>query len=510
MRHILIGGSRFVGRYLTASLLGSQVRLRRRADVWAVVLVLIVYTGVCIAFISRPFSWGDEVQFTDPAANLYFHGRFVTTAWPYQTVDDVFFGNAPLYSLLLACWYELVGFSLFKTRILSWIFACVGIAYSLAALQRSSLLVGNYRLILTSLFLTGAGLSVSIWSARYDTLGFVVLAALLYGLAVKGTRSGDITRRVALMLAPVAGFHLVFVVLFLYAAISWAGRRSWRASLPDIAFMIGGGLAMLAFYGVTVGIGRFVFLTLFSDHTVLGQAARGASRGFAHALVEKGTALLGVFTQDPSYTVLLIGTAVAAIWILYRNQWRMCFARRDIALAAGAALLPILLLLIGKYAVYYSWIGWSCLCVLFLMVLSRPEIPSNWRTAMIAGSIAVSLGVGLASYLESSLAPAPTDAYRAELDAAIDRDVRPGEVVFSDMATYFDVWRRAGHVYVHTYAQNYFLPGFPMPSPVTAMVVREENLVQIEKLLDGTWQCVWRSSTTQRGDLPELRLCKRR
>src|SRR5690242_20281229 len=52
-----------------------------------------------------PPVWTDETLFADPAINLASGDGFHSAHWP-QPKEQVFAGNTPLYSLLLALWLK--------------------------------------------------------------------------------------------------------------------------------------------------------------------------------------------------------------------------------------------------------------------------------------------------------------------------------------------------------------------------------------------------------------------
>jgi hypothetical protein len=471
-------------------------------------VVIAAYTLLALRWMGHLLSWGDEVQFADPGANLYFNHAFVTTVWPYQTDAEIFFGNAPLYSLMLGAWYHLVGFGLFQTRILTWIFAVIGIIFSVAALGRARVIPGAWRTALVTLFLTGFGLSVSIWSARYDMPGFAILAALVWGIAARGGVAAAVVRTIAMILIPLVGFHLVIVVGVLYLLLLWTRAIGIRGFMIDLAILGAAVVAMIAFFSANVGLKRFAMLTLFSNHTVFGQAARGAKRGMSQMLETKLSTIAALFTQDPTYTIVLATAAVLAVFL--RRERRGALDRTDIALFAGAVALPLLLSLMGKYPAYYSWIGWAVACTLFLRLLGRMAFGAAWlRPAAIVALVAVCAVVGVGRYLSERLAASPSAGYVADLDGAIDRYVAPGEVAYADMGAWFDVWRRARHAYADTYAQNSLLPGYLTPQPITALVVSDDAFGKMSRLAGGNWRCVWHSRPGQPAGVPSLRLCKR-
>lgn len=67
-----------------------------------------------------PVPWYDEIQFVDPAANLYFRNSFTSTAYGWERAHDLH-AHHPLYSLLLAQWFKITGFGLAQARALNYV-----------------------------------------------------------------------------------------------------------------------------------------------------------------------------------------------------------------------------------------------------------------------------------------------------------------------------------------------------------------------------------------------------
>src|SRR5687768_12441274 len=76
---------------------------------WALALCLLVTVANIVTGSRSPTVWIDEVMFCDPAIN-YLTGRgFTSTAWPVQSREETFAGNAPLYPLMLIPWLKVFG-----------------------------------------------------------------------------------------------------------------------------------------------------------------------------------------------------------------------------------------------------------------------------------------------------------------------------------------------------------------------------------------------------------------
>jgi 4-amino-4-deoxy-L-arabinose transferase-like glycosyltransferase len=108
---------------------GTAGRRPRRLIVLCV-LVLYAALASATAYTRRP--WSDEGWFASPALNLATHGFMGTTVlepneWQ-RGIDRYTYWVVPLYLVTQAGWYKLVGFSLFKLRVLSLLFGLLALS----------------------------------------------------------------------------------------------------------------------------------------------------------------------------------------------------------------------------------------------------------------------------------------------------------------------------------------------------------------------------------------------
>ena len=95
---------------------------KMRGEVVAVIGILIAFVVIntSVAMLYPPVN-ADEVLFTDPAANLAAGEGFRSSMWYTQPYDSLYASNAPLYSLMLAAWINLTGFSPVAVRTLNYV-----------------------------------------------------------------------------------------------------------------------------------------------------------------------------------------------------------------------------------------------------------------------------------------------------------------------------------------------------------------------------------------------------
>jgi hypothetical protein len=475
---------------------------------WSLPICIILSYLVVLLFVSQRFiPWLDEVQFTDPGANLYFNGHFVSTVWPHQTSNEVFLGNAPLYSFLLGLWFKLVGFGVLQARALAWLFGIMGIGVAVWIVDQSQLIGKRHYPWLIALFLSSSGVNQSFWSARYDTLGLFLISLVVAGAVRPDHRLARILGRLALLVVPFAGYHLVVVCIFILAFPVLCLQRSPSSAISEGSHLALGVAALYGIYAVVADLRKIFVETIFTAHTLPGQIARGVMVD-SSVFDVKVQSMLAFGYQDLSFSFLL-GTVLLA-WLVWPAVRRRV-DRTDYVLFAGAVLLPITLSVIGKYPPYYSWIGHSCVCVLAIRVVEGIEALTNRRTTtlLLMSIVAISAAVGAVGWGIPYIARSASPDQIASINAAVREAVTPGEDVYSDMATYFSARSRARYVYTATYAQTKLLPGFPTERPITTMIVQSRDRSAVAALLGGEWRCVWRAPVPLATGHDPLQICRR-
>jgi hypothetical protein len=485
----------------------SGTRQATSKSVWLPSIGILLLYVAALYLVSRRFiPWLDEVQYTDPGANLYFNGRFVSTTWPHQTSTEVFFGAAPLYSFLLGLWFKVVGFGVLQARALAWLFGVMGIGVAMWLVDQSQLVGKRYYPWLVALFLSSWGVNQSFWSARYDTLGLFLVSLVLAGAVQPESRRARYLSRFALVLVPLAGYHLVIVCLFILLFPALLARRPLRPVLVEGGWLAMGLAVLVGTYVILADPKRFLIETFFSANTLTGQITRGVVAG-SSVLGPKIKSLLSVGYQDPSFTLLL--AFVLVIWLCWPRARRR--DRTDYILLAGAVLLPLTLSVIGHYRTYYSWIGHSCACVLALRLIERVEMLTTRRAATLLSLtlLVLAAAVGGLRWAISRTAQSATRSQIASINAAVRAAVRPGEYVYSDFGGYFSARPRARYVYTETYAQTKLLPGFPTEQPITTMIVQSRDQSTVAAFLGGEWHCGWKAPVPLAAGQDPLEICRR-
>lgn len=483
---------------MTQSAPVAPVDSAANAPAWTRLLALVLLAAPLVFFAlfnATYFAWGDEVQFVDPAASAYFGKGFTSTAWPYQTSKEVFAGNAPGYSLLLVPWFAVWGFGLDQARWLN-----VPLAYGAALIILSALRQVAPKMpfwlmalaVCTSYF--GVGALISGGSARYDVLGLLV-AAWIFKLLCAAPRTDG---RAALMLAGAAtfyaGFHLVAALVIVLLLLVAQDRRRFSRAALFLGFGISLGmatwLAVLTFEGLFI---KFFIMLFGSQHTLSGQMAKLVLQG-DKSVLGKINAFRSLATLDWSLTVVAI-----LLVALLAAQWLPTGAR-DTASAAGTAnrligwlaidfafILPLALLFIGKFPVYYSWIAYVPAVLITCIWSWRSfERSSRWPLMAFVGvaTVAATLGLGQRILYRDI---DPGSATYGDFNSWVKASLKPDDIVYADHEAYFAARSVASRVLVPTYGQTALVRGIPERDLLTALVVQNTHVTQVVALVGGEW-----------------------
>lgn len=458
---------------------------------WLIALAALVPAAVLIAMANGAWlPWIDEGQFVDPAARAHFGQGFTSTAWPFQTPNEFFAGNAPGYSLLLVPWFNLFGFGVVQARGLNWLLALVAAACLWSGVRRSvpDLSAWLRGVALGAAFM-GSGISLSLWSARYDMLGLVAASALFMVSTWPHGRRRDVGLFVGGVGLFYAGFHLVVAAIIVLALLTLFGeRRAFRFRRTAIATGLGLGAGLLSWLAVLAphGLQYKFFLMLFgSQHTLSGQIAQLVLQGDT-GFYKKFDAPRLLVEQDPSLTLIALVLAGLLVWRPGAEDptaWRWL---RFVALVF-VLVLPVALTVIGKFPIYYTWIAY--VPAVFLTAAASARWARAGRRGpmfVFVAAATVAAGLGTASRLGANQL-APGSAVYAHFDAWVRRGLPAGQWVYADFEAYFAARSVAGAVIVPTYGQTSIVKGIPERDRVDAAVVLADRAEAVATLLGGEW-----------------------
>jgi hypothetical protein len=239
-------------------------------EIAIVVLLLILFIGLNIVTSSRLSTvWLDEVLLTDPAANLYLGNGFTSSAWYFQTKDEFWACNAPLYAVLLYHWMLLFGFSLLAVRSINYMFMVISALLIWLSVHRLRLINSSRnRIILTVLLLLGEGVTFNYLSGRYDCLAISLFAVALFVYSIQSTWSRCILLVSIGIFIPVAGVHLIpYAAILCCLLLIYLGRLFIKESVSLAVGSILGIIFLYILYS-TNGVANIFFIKSIGGHSI--------------------------------------------------------------------------------------------------------------------------------------------------------------------------------------------------------------------------------------------------
>ena len=420
-----------------------------------------------------PQVWLDEVIFTDPAVNLAWTGRFTSTAWYFQSADAYWAANVPLYSWLLAAWIEVGGLSPLAVRSLNLVLAALSSALLVAWPWRMGWLRSSrWTLLYAALVMAGHGMVVAARSGRYDVLGLLLCALLLWTLLLPGAlwRRG-LAMVIAAGVVPMAGLHVaLYVGLLAVFWLAWCGLRPWREVLLILGGLALGGLALLLVYRGQGVLADFLLNVRLSGY--------GGKKDWP---------------KDPSLWLLVL----AALGLAWRHGPGELQRRHPVALGLVVAGLgvPAVIFLVARLPTFYAWMVHVPLALGLVMWGERAErlachgvddAPASpitrplQRLLWLAVLVGLPLQTTLGTLLWVARDPVPLNHFLAASGAA-------NQVVLVDPAAYYAVKPVARQTYLTMY--NFDTDAQPRLSrkQVRLMIVDPITQPALARQMGGTW-----------------------
>ncbi len=317
------------------------------------------FVVVFFAFLSMlilPYStvpWIDEVGTSDAAISILQRGEFHSHVWPYS--------YNPLHLFTLIGWLSIVGVSHFTVCLFNIVLHVFASLYLVKVLRKREIVKDRLTiLLLLSLLWGGYAFLNIILNGRIDILTLFTTLFLVDCLTRKTCNvlllclSAFLSFGSAVYQLPplIIGLGVLFLFPFSYLT-----RREIFKRGVFVGFSFGlAYVVILAFYYSNQSLLRFVNTYISFSATVSGKArAWGEEIGSAYMLEKEAIVLLGI--------VLL-----SYFFIKRFRQWihlpTLCFV----------GVIPVVMVLAGRYVFYYSWIFYIPVIILFAFVYSRIEV----------------------------------------------------------------------------------------------------------------------------------------
>lgn len=416
------------GGSLASGTPGAGSFTSRRESITVLFLIATVFAINLLTGGRFPCVWMDEVQHTDPAANLYLGSGFTSSAWYVQTSDKFWAGSVPLHQGLLFLWMKVFGFNLLAVRAMNYALVAAATVLMWVAIRRHALVSSaGGRILFVALMLLGYGPSICARAGRYDGITILLTASAACAFAIPGTRS-----RLAILaglgfLFPLAGLQLAaFAAVFSALLLLFTGWKWFReCAVLGLGIALGGG-ALWAFY---------------SSH--------GVWQDFVATVRYSIRVVDGSIPKDPSLFALLLPALLLTGWLQLRDELRL---RLPLTFGVVAAIgIPVGMKLVGRFPTYYSWMAYVPLAV--GVSAAAAENFTRFKLPLRLGLIlllALPCVAGLPIQLGSTIYFWQERDY-ARVEKLVTDSIRPGEWVYCDPEPYYAVKKRAARTFLNCY-----------------------------------------------------------
>lgn len=443
-----------------------------------------------------PEVWMDEVSYIDPAINLYLGNGFTSSSWANQASTSFWASNSPLHQILLYIWVNLFGVSIVSVRLINFFFVGASVYILLSALIQSKLINKSFpKIAIITLFYCGAGISYIYRCGRPDGITILLAIVSIYPFLVYSSQKKiNYTLFIIGVFFPIAGIQLVAYSVILYLILApFYFKKIFLNAVFHGAGMALGFIIMFGFFAYKGVLYDFLVNTLASGHTITGNIAQKiviANETANEKLLNRFLEFLAgykLYVLDISYTFLLSYIIIETV-VQYLSNKKI--PRLHLLGLLVSVLVPPLILVVGKYKIYYSWMG-------FIPVVLFSQIVLNKRMISTPKSILTYLGISLV--LISSLVGLPNHLYRGfssnnqdfkRMADFVEDNLSKNDDVYADHLVYYSAKKKVNSIYFITYAGGKNLPQIPDDEKrsINKILVKKADVEKSKNRIGGEWK----------------------
>jgi hypothetical protein len=446
----------------------------------ALSLALFLCLGVLVSA-RYPFVWLDEVAVADPAINFVSGRGFTSTAWYAQPSGEFWAGNVPMYHFLLVPWLKCFGISITSVRSISFLYLSLFVCLSMVGGTRLGLLCDRTsRSCFLGALIAGYGMICSYGSARYDSLGMVLVGAYVFLYSVKRRWIRLAGFLLVGCLVPWTGLQLLQfeavtgVLIWLYV-----GRRFFPLLVAAGSGSVVGLVTLSSFFWCHGVLDRFI-------HSIRSQNAFGSFiRGLLSGVIRHQNFL----PKDLSLFSMFLGAGI--VLVLLHQEHKKSVLRSPLFVGSVIALsVSFALVLSWKFPTFYSWMAY--LPILF--GISHAIGTSNRgtlvrrigvATCIVSGSIGVSVHA-------LNLFGCWNDRSYSNVERLVSQAVHPEERVYAEYAAYYALHPITKSAY---YPQYLAIMNDVEKAGVDVLIVYPHNLADATRAIGGLWEATGQQFT---------------
>jgi hypothetical protein len=435
-----------------------------------------------------PSVWMDEVMFTQPAANLHLGRGFTSTAWPFQSGEAFWVGNAPLHPLLLAAWFKVAGFGIYQTRLFNYLLWSAAVVVLCVTARRFGWVTSGKGLsLLVVLLSVGQGVAFSFRSGRYDSLAALLVSLCLLASSLSRPRwrylaifaAASLFLPACLTLGPlfiIVGFLLV--VLF-----RWKCLRELTVAAAGLAAGLGLLFLLYRHFGVWDDFLKAI-KGLSQTHYNHETFEKGGGASLGVVIGRKARDVFAVLKTDKSGVLLMLAMASALV-LRSREEALRCRGLVMFSVAAFFAI-PVCLLFTYAFPLFYSWMRYLPLCLAFASVMENVR----WRSRILPRPLflALTLLVISAAGLGGQVLMAGLDWRERDyqrVENFVEQNVRSDDVVYASYQAFYPLQRLKARAYYSWYMLR-ITP--EEAATINCLVIAPDTLDAVKGSLGGEWE----------------------
>lgn len=401
--------------------------------------------------------WIDEVVLAEPAANLALYDSFTSAAWYHQNDQEFHVSTSFLYTVLLALWIKVLGFSIEKVRLFNYVLMLLSITVIWLFIKKLPLIRFSWlRIILVVSCLLPTGITFIYISGRYDTSCIFLSALVLVAFLIKDAKIRWLTMTIIGFFFPLSGLSaVVFATIFGGILLLFNFQRFWREFVALGGGFILGMLFLYALYSTNGVWDDFVSMTL--GHSVANANLNRTVIDIIFSRVSK------LFDQKdylcggclhPSFPPLSLLLIILIFYELLTKSFR--WRSPSFFALITVITIPTTMCFLGKYPLYYSWMSMFsliiCICWSFNNILEKNT--GKIQTTIISIAFLVLLFyanlLGLPSLAQITLQQWEKNDY-TKVQNFLDNKINPQDNIYADFQTFYALKSRGKRVYFPTY-----------------------------------------------------------
>jgi len=458
------------------------------SELWILAAFFVLFLIVNLLTASRyPIVWIDEVEFVDPAENLFLDHGFTSKAWPHRNDDKFFASYPPLYPFMLSAWINVSGFSPTGVRSLNYLLVILAAASIWLAVKRLKLVEFPWsRLLLVVLVLLGYGVSMSYRSGRPDMLTFLLAASAFLAYTHRSAKIRCALLTTLGVLCPFAGLQLLaFAMIFASLLLFYLKKKFVKEFICIVLGLGVGVISLIVVYHINGVLNNFV-ASVRPQTTV----------GLLEMIFEGNFSPRNRVPADLSLITLML-----TVFLILSCRLRDRTFKWNSMLSFGLVvsfIVPTGMLLAGKFPTYYSWMVYVPLVVCVSSSLALIKKPSKVRSVVI-GLLMLACLAGLPLQLAIS-AYDWEDRDHGPVEHMVEANLAAYDWVYCDYAAYYAVKKRVKKVFLPN-SLNWLSPH--QKEKISALVIAPQKLEGVTKNIGGRWNPVGEGVELKKGSLFE-------